>query len=250
MNWKKLISTRNHKSEKFWIEVTEKLKKIWKSKFEKTELQKIRRWKTLINNTCTSAKLKKHLVIIFSYSTTFRGFLWQNGINPKERDAIYKFFVGMAVCHCSCRILRWVLDFTSARRQKTKCRNLFRDRNAYRRDLLDDNSLQLWVVNGGWTSWFPHNLWPLVNHPIIPGSSVSLSRVASRSSISVLPPPLSHCVSTWRYLFLCWRQNGPPNRINTITVSKFFLHKSVEEIQRKIYNIFRNVAKFFNFTEI
>lgn len=35
-------------------------------------------------------------------------------------------------------------------------------------DLLDDNSLQLRVVNGGKASWFLHNLWRLVNHPIIP----------------------------------------------------------------------------------
>lgn len=33
--------------------------------------------------------------------------------------------------------------------EKTKCRNLFRDREAYRRNLPDDNSLQLRVVNGG-----------------------------------------------------------------------------------------------------
>jgi len=59
------------------------------------------------------------------------------------------------------------------------------------KDLLDDNSLQLRVVNGG-TSWFLHNLWCLVNHPIIPSSSVSLSRAASRFSIStLLPSPLT-----------------------------------------------------------
>lgn len=55
-------------------------------------------------------------------------------------------------------------------------------------DLLDDNSLQLRVVNGSGASWFLHNLWCLVNHPIIPGSSVSLSLAASRSSTSTLLP--------------------------------------------------------------
>lgn len=48
-------------------------------------------------------------------------------------------------------------------KKKAKCRNLFRNRGAYRLDLLDDNSLQLRVVNGGRASWFPCNLWCLVN---------------------------------------------------------------------------------------
>jgi len=51
------------------------------------------------------------------------------------------------------------IDFINSKGQKTEYRNLFPEpQSLSSEDLLDDNSLQLRVVNGGEASWFLHNL--------------------------------------------------------------------------------------------
>lgn len=118
-------------------------------------------------------------------------FLRENSISSKGRDARYDFLAGYRSPRRILRVARYRLHPLVGTRKKVS-QYVSEPRSLSPVDLLDDNSLQLRVVNGGGASWFLHNLWRLVNHPIIPSPSVSLSRAASRSLTS-LPsvPPVS-----------------------------------------------------------